>query len=379
MSKNKEPEPEKEKLADFFKNKVLKLSNPDAKITKENIKNFFTPDPNFLPTYQGLIQFFPFYTKNYENIPDYENGYNEDITAKRDAIRKKIADHKAKFEDTFRRGKENIIEKRKTKEKYAREDALILDKDVKGVTGYITNILVASFSWFVNTTVSSMKNMLTTSWNKTITGFLILVFIILLIFVFPKMKKDTRDGGGAKKNRDMMSILLGIPQDISIAFSDFSIVLGDFTDTVNNTIEIVNNTATSMSAATPDLRDRGREINGRGGDNLFHIEGSYIKGTGGTGGTGGTTNIDNLLNDDKIYNIYKPASQTIKGQQEIPSTNITDKSTNKYKLDCSTLTDGIHIYVDDTCRLKQEDAGASSSIETMPTIDNTDYANIELD
>lgn len=367
---------EQEKLSDFFKNKVFKLSNPDAKLTTETIKSFFTPDPNFLPTYQGLIQFFPFYTKNYEYIPKYENDYKDGITTKRDTIQKKIAEHKAKFEDTFRRGKENIIEKKNTKEKYAREDALILDKDVKGITGYITNILVASFSWFANTTVSSMKNMLTTGWNKTITGFLILVFIILLIFVVPKMKAK-KEGGGAKKNRDMMSILLGIPQDISMAFSDFSIVLGDFTDTVNNTIEVVNNTATSMSAATPDLRERGRETNGRGGDNLFHIEGRYIKGTGGAGST--TAHIDNLLNDDKIYNIYKPKSQTIKGQPAIPSTIIKDTTTKKYELDCSTLTDGNHKYVDNTCGLKIEVPDVSGSTETIPVIDNTDYVNIELD
>jgi hypothetical protein len=352
------PEDKKESLSDFFKENVFKVSNPDSRLsmpTKENVKKFLTPDPNFMPTYQGLIEFFPFYAKSYENNPIYDEIYKNEIKAKRDTIEKNIREYKVKFEDTFKRGKENIIEKRNTKEKYAREDRLILDNDVKGVTGYLTGIAVASFNWFATTTISGIKNMFTTGWNKTITGFLIIVFIIILIFVIPKMKKGKKKDGANKQDGSIMSIILSIPQDFSMAFNDFSLIIGDITDSVNNTMEFANNTVKSMNASMPDLRERGREKDGRGGDNLFHIKGSHIK--------------DDSFYKDKIYNIYKPNDQDIGRGQIIKSKQNIDK----YELDCASLT--VKTYIDSNCRLKE-----MPIVSTTNTInkDTTDYINIDL-
>lgn len=366
------PEDEKESLSDFFKTKVFKVSNPDSRLsipTKENVKKFLTLDPNFMPTYQGLIELFPFYAKSYENNPEYDDTYMREIRAKRDAIENNIREYKDKFEDTFKRGKENIIEKRNTKEKYAREDRLILDSDVKGVTGYLTGIAVASFNWFVATTISGIKNMFTTGWNKTITGFLIIVFIIILIFVVPKMKKGKKKDGANKQDGSIMSIILSIPQDFSMAFNDFSLIMGDIADSVNNTMEFANNTARSMNASMPDLRERGTEKDGRGGDNLFHIKGSYITPANKESEvSGGSIKADSFHND-KIYNIYKPKDQDIGRGQIIKSI----QNTNKYELDCASLT--VNTYIDSNCTLKK--LHPDSTTNTI-NIDTTDYINIEL-
>jgi hypothetical protein len=353
-------------LKTFFKNDVFKVSNPDSKLsmpTKENITKYLTIDPNFGPIYKGMIDFFPFYIKNYENDPKYDQEYTTSITKTRQDILDKLAAYTAKYEDTFKRGKENIIEKRNTKEKYAREDRLILDQNVKEGSGYITALLVATGKWFVDTTITGIKNMFTTGWNKTITGFLIIVFIIILIFVIPKMKKK-KDAGAKKQDNSIMSILLAIPQDISLAFSDFTIAFGDFTDTVNNTMETLNNTVTSINAQTPDLIDRGRETEGRGGDNLFHIKGSYIK-------------SDSNIDADKIYNIYKPSSQSIKGGDVKLNSKTITKANSKYEIDCSSLTDDTtNKYIDGMCRLKTEIAKSPEDIDIE---DKTDYVNIKLD
>lgn len=355
-------------LLQEISSKFLKISNsnsaePVLDIASNIYTNFTTLDPNFMPTYQGLIQLFPFYLKSYEKEPDYDNHYIEDIKEK---IEENIKKYEDKFEDTFKRGKENIIEKRKLKEEYSREDSQRAEDDAKKAGGFLTKIISNICAWVVNTITSSIKNMLITGWNKTITGFIILVFIILFIFVIiPNMKKNkdiAKNNELKRQDGSMMSMLLSMPQDFNIAFNDFSLFVGDVTDSVSNTMEFASNTVKSIRAPTPDLRERGRETDGRGGDNLFHIEGKYLV----------TPTPANYLGD-KIYNIYKPSAQEFADNVKIsPKDTINLYSIDKYELNCESNNPS---YIDSNCLLKP--LPYTNNLNEINK-DNTDYINIEL-
>jgi hypothetical protein len=323
---------------------------------------FLTPviDTGVGKRYAVLSKFFPFDAESYAKNPDYD--INKDkINTQRNEIKEKLDKYKVKFEDTFKRGKENIIKKRDRAEVYSRDDSIRAEDDAKGLTAYMTSLVVAMFKWFADATISAIRNAFTTGWNKTITGFLIIVFIVLLIFVFPKMKSKKKQGG-KNEPTDIMSILMNIPRDISLAFSEFSLAFGEMRDSVNNATETLTSTVSSMSAPMPDLLERERAKDGRGADNLFHIKGAYIKGTS-------ATDKDNI-EDNKIYNIYKPSGQYFHGTTFI-SKAITDIP-NKYELDCASIQQSSD--VDSNCVLKTE----APPPPPTNTVDTTDYINIEL-
>jgi ABC-type multidrug transport system fused ATPase/permease subunit len=359
------------KIGTFIKDEIITPSNTDLplpKITTESIislpKNMTSGIKTSLTSgwtdnitdqvYTEMFNFFPFYSAEYNNVPVYSSTHKENIKGNNKKLQDKLNDYKTKYDDLLSRGMQNILDKKLKTEEYAREDKLRLEDNVNGVTGYVTKLIVKFFSWVGITIISSLKNAFTTGWNKTITGFLILVFIIVLIFVIPKMKKRKTDKKKKNESKNFMSILLSIPEEINLAFSNFSIMIEDVVEGVNNTTDTINNTITSMNALSPDLRDRGKEDSGRGGDNLFHIKGEYIGKTGDK--------------SDKIYNIYKPKSQSFY-DVSIPSKIDADK----YVLDCS-IVDTSNIYIDSNCVLKPHVTAASD----MPDIDKTDYINIEL-
>lgn len=347
--------------------KFLKISNSNSEPVIDiasNIYNKFTTlDPNFMPTLQGLIQLFPFYLKSYKQNPNNDNHDIAEIIEKKKNIETNIRKYEDQFEDTFKRGKENIIEKRKLKEEYSRDDSQRAEDDAKKAGGFLTKIISNICAWVANTITSSIKNMLITGWNKTITGFIILVFIILFIFVIiPKMKKDkdiAKNNELKRQDGSMMSMLLSMPQDFNIAFNDFSLFVGDVTDSVSNTMEFASNTVKSIRAPAPDLRERGRETDGRGGDNLFHIEGKYL------------FTPANYLGD-KIYNIYKPRAQEFADSVKIsPKNTINSYSKDKYELNCES-----NMYIESNCILKP--LLITNNQDTIINEDKTDYINIEL-
>jgi hypothetical protein len=339
---------------------------------KEGFKTFRTPSnknlkilPSGIPEigfkrYTVLANFFPFNAESYAKKPDYDKNKDK-IVDEKNKIEGKLRDYKVKYEETFKNGKDNIIKKRDKKEVYSREDQQIAEKDAKGLTAYMTSLVVAMFKWFADATISAIRNAFTTGWNKTITGFFIIVFIILLIFVFPKMKSKKKQGG-KNEPTDIMSILMNIPRDISLAFSEFSLAFGEMRDSVNNATETLTSTVSSMSAPMPDLQERERARDGRGADNLFHIKGDYIK----------NTNASDKANIEvsKIYNIYKPSAQSFHG------TTFNSKQIlnipNKYELNCASTQQSSD--VDSNCVLKTE----APPPPPTNTVDTTDYINIEL-
>lgn len=198
------------------------------------------------------------------------NNLNEKLTSTLESVREKAREN-------------GEINKFKELERQDRSDERFNDN--AGKFGYYTTLLfVHTAKYIQDTFLAGIKTLFSASWNNVITGFLILLFIILVIIMGVALGGggggDGNDGPNKKpkeENKDFISLLKSMPENINNAYADFNKFATDFGNMVTNGRRAVNDFADAITGDnTPEdsVREEYPDKDGRGGDNIIHFNDS---------------------------------------------------------------------------------------------------------
>ena len=265
-------------------------------------------------------------------------------------------------------GRENgEINKFKESERQDRSDERFNDN--AGKFGYYTTqLFVHTAKYIQDTFLAGIKTLFIASWNNVITGFLILLFIILVIIMGVALGKGGDDSGNngqnkkpKEENKDFISLLKSMPANINSAYADFNNFATDLGNMVTNGRRAVNDFADAMTGDnTPEDSVRDTE-DGRGGDNIIHFNnGNYV------------------VSAYKPIAVIDPKQNGINSNGNINKTNfdittVENADGQLYELDCTTDKE-ISKYFTNSCKLRKD-----YSLDTRFIKDpKSDYEQIKI-
>nr|QPI16792.1 MAG: hypothetical protein NIOZUU159_00287 [Virus NIOZ-UU159] len=259
------------------------------------------------------------------------------------------------------------INKNKEVERQDRSDERFNDNAGK-VGFYTTQLFVYTAKYIQDTFLAGIKVLFSSSWNNVITGFLIFLFIILVIIMGVVLGKGENDSGNygpnkkpKEENKDFISLLKSMPANINSAYADFNNFATNLGNMITNGRRAVNdfteaitgdNIPEDLVRLTTYDKDED-EDKGRGGDNIIHFynENNEISGVIRSG----------------VISAYKPIAKIIPKQNGINSTGQKINETNfklksvpngpngdgqLYKLDCDNSNTSN--YFTKSCKLRKD-------------------------
>ena len=258
------------------------------------------------------------------------------------------------------------INKNKEVERQDRSDERFNDNAGK-VGFYTTQLFVYTAKYIQDTFLAGIKVLFSSSWNNVITGFLIFLFIILVIIMGVVLGKGENDSGNygpnkkpKEENKDFISLLKSMPANINSAYADFNNFATNLGNMITNGRRAVNdfteaitgdNIPEDLVRLTTYDKDK-NEDKGRGGDNIIHFynENNEISGVIRSG----------------VISAYKPIAKIIPKQNGINSTGQINETNFKlksvpngpngdgqlYKLDCDNSNTSN--YFTKSCKLRKD-------------------------
>jgi len=299
-----------------------------------------------------------------DDIDKYEKNYND-----YNNYGEKLKDSLKKIRETL--AKKSEINKRR-KEEEEKEDLKALGNFTFNLTSFGTKLTSELTAYTSNTILSSIKTIFKTRFNDVITGFIIIIFIVVMIFGIKSKKSQNKKANNSqqgvaveeaedsrnKGNEDIFTSLNNIPNNLSNAlntiYDTYNMML-DMFEQGERLSEDLANTFTPQITNTIQ-----REIydgdNGRY-DNIY-----YYKDMENSKST--STFVPKELK-------FKTGSGASENNHTIEYTTENVEDAEKFVLDCSGITDDNIVY--NNCEIK---------IYTNPhkeeKNDYTDYDKIKI-
>jgi len=243
------------------------------------------------------------------------------------------------------------INKNKEVERQDRSDERFNDNAGK-VGFYTTQLFVYTAKYIQDTFLAGIKVLFSSSWNNVITGFLIFLFIILVIIMGVVLGKGENDSGNygpnkkpKEENKDFISLLKSMPANINSAYADFNNFATNLGNMITNGRRAVNDfteaiTGDNIPEDLVRLKYDEDEDKGRGGDNIIHF-----------------------YNENDVISAYKPIAKIIPKQNDINSTgqinetnfelkSVPNGNGQLYKLDCDNSNTSN--YFTKSCKLRKD-------------------------
>jgi len=191
-----------------------------------------------------------------------------------EALQKKLDDN---IHELLEKAEENIkYNKEKTYDRQIESDNLT--EEYKNKTIYWLSYVFIGYSKYVLDTIfAGIKTSFGSRWNNVITGFLILIFIIVLIFYGISSGEEKKNEGPNKKpkeeNKDFFAVIKSIPADINNIYNSAMKLSSDVGNMMSNSRRTVNDIADAITGDdnSEDI-DRPPLEDGRGGDNFLHFD-----------------------------------------------------------------------------------------------------------
>jgi len=142
---------------------------------------------------------------------------------------------------------------------------------------YFMYVFIGYSKYVLDTIFAGIKTSFGSRWNNVITGFLILIFIIVLIFYGISSGEEKKNEGPNKKpkeeNKDFFAVIKSIPADMNNLYNSAMNFSSDIGNMMSNSRRTVNDIADAITGDDDsDDIDRPSLTDGRGGDNFIHFD-----------------------------------------------------------------------------------------------------------
>lgn len=354
----------------------ISITNNDTSFTN----SFYMPGE--------YCEIFPYISKLYEK-DDKEFKYKYNLSIENDVkilaedidkYEKKYNDYKnygEKLKDSLKKIRETLAEKseinKRRKEEQEKEDLKALGNLTFNLTSFGTKLTSELTAYTSNTILSSIKTIFKTRFNDVITGFIIIIFIVVMIFGIKSKKSQNKKANNSQQgvaaegaedsrnedNEDIFTSLTNIPNNLSKA-------LNTIYDTYNMMIDMFEQgerlSEDLANTFTPQITNTiQREIYNDGRcDNIYYYK-------------DGEKSTSTFVPKELKFKTNS-AEYTIKHTTE----NVEDAS--KFVLNCNDIDGGDdiddgHNIVDNNCEIKiYTDSSANSSENKI----YTDYDKIKI-
>lgn len=284
-------------------------------------------------------------------------------------LQKKLNDN---IHELIEKAGENIkFNKEKTYDRQIESDAKIEENKNKFFY-YIFYVVLSYLKYVQDTFFAGIKTLFSSKWNNVMTGFLILIFIIVLIFVGISAGGEEKNEGPNKKpkeeNKDFFAVIKSIPADMNNVYNSAIKLSSDVTNMISNSRRTVNDIADAITGDdNSDDIDRYSLDDGRGGDNFIHFD------NGGIVDSKYSMKAVQIVPVKNNINYYNSSTQlqnrdTIKLETKDVSVNAGDA--RMFVPDCSSNANN---YFDDKCKLIEHDPDSKVAI-----VKDSDYEQIKI-
>ena len=248
----------------------------------------------------------------------------------------------------------------------------ILHANQNKVLYYWTYVFIAYLKYVQDTIFAGIKTLFSSKWNNVMTGFLILIFIIVLIFVGISAGEEEKNEGPNKKpkeeNKDFFAVIKSIPADMTNIYNSAMKLSSDVGNMMSNSRRTVNDIADAITGDdNSDDIDRPSLADGRGGDNFIHFDNDNGVSVDSKYSMKGTQ-IDPIINN---INYNKQAQLgTINGTITLGVKNVSVNAgeAQMYVPDCTS-----NKYFDNNCELIERDPDSKVAI-----VKDSDYEQIKI-
>jgi len=355
----------------------ISITNNDTSFTN----SFYMPGE--------YCEIFPYISKLYEK-DDKEFKYKYNLSIENDVkilakdidkYEKKYNDYNnygEKLKDSLKKIRETLAEKseinKRRKEEQEKEDLKALGNLTFNLTSFGTKLTSELTAYTSNTILSSIKTIFKTRFNDVITGFIIIIFIVVMIFGIKSKKSQNKKANNSQQgvaaegaedsrnedNEDIFTSLTNIPNNLSKA-------LNTIYDTYNMMIDMFEQgerlSEDLANTFTPQITNTiQREIYNDGRcDNIYYYK-------------DGEKSTSTFVPKELKFKTDESTEYTIKHTTE----NVEDAS--KFVLNCNDIDGGDdiddgHNIVDNNCEIKiYTDSSANSSENKI----YTDYDKIKI-
>ena len=366
-------------------NLKYELERSKNNISNTNVDTSFT-NSFYMPG--EYCEIFPYISKLYEK-DDKEFKYKYNLSIENDVkiLAKDIDKYEKnyndynnygeKLKDSLKKIRETLAEKseinKRRKEEQEKEDLKALGNLTFNLTSFGTKLTSELTAYTSNTILSSIKTIFKTRFNDVITGFIIIIFIVVMIFGIKSKKSQNKKANNSQQgvaaegaedsrnedNEDIFTSLTNIPNNLSKA-------LNTIYDTYNMMIDMFEQgerlSEDLANTFTPQITNTiQREIYNDGRcDNIYYYK-------------DGEKSTSTFVPKELKFKTNS-AEYTIKHTTE----NVEDAS--KFVLDCNDIDGGDdiddgHNIVDNNCEIKiYTDSSANSSENKI----YTDYDKIKI-
>lgn len=355
----------------------ISITNNDTSFTN----SFYMPGE--------YCEIFPYISKLYEK-DDKKFKYKYNLSIENDVkilakdidkYEKKYNDYNnygEKLKDSLKKIRETLAEKseinKRRKEEQEKEDLKALGNLTFNLTSFGTKLTSELTAYTSNTILSSIKTIFKTRFNDVITGFIIIIFIVVMIFGIKSKKSQNKKANNSQQgvaaegaedsrnedNEDIFTSLTNIPNNLSKA-------LNTIYDTYNMMIDMFEQgerlSEDLANTFTPQITNTiQREIYNDGRcDNIYYYK-------------DGEKSTSTFVPKELKFKTDESTEYTIKHTTE----NVEDAS--KFVLNCNDIDGGDdiddgHNIVDNNCEIKiYTDSSANSSENKI----YTDYDKIKI-
>ena len=220
---------------------------------------------------------------------------------------------------------------------------------------------------------AGVKTAFSSKWNNVMTGFLILIFIIVLIFVGISAGEEEKNEGPNKKpkeeNKDFFAVIKSIPADMNNLYNNAMKLSSDVGNMMLNSRRTVNDIADAITGDdNSDDIDRPSLADGRGGDNFIHFDNDNGVSVDSKYSMKGTQ-IDPVKNNIN----YNGSAAQLTAINNTITLGVKDISVNAceaqmYVPDCTS-----NKYFDNNCELIERDPDSKVAI-----VKDSDYEQIKI-
>jgi len=189
-------------------------------------------------------------------------------------LQKKINDN---IHELIKKAEENIaFNKEKISYRQFESDNLTA-KYRNNIIYWIFYVFIGWLKYVQDVFYAGVKTVFSSKWNNVMTGFLILIFIIVLIFVGISAGEEEKNEGPNKKpkeeNKDFFAVIKSIPADMTNIYNSAIKISTDVGNMMSNSRRTVNDIADAITGDdNSDDIDRPSLADGRGGDNFIHFD-----------------------------------------------------------------------------------------------------------
>ena len=248
----------------------------------------------------------------------------------------------------------------------------ITSKNANTLAYYISYVYFCCVTYVLDTLFGVVKSLFGSKWNNVMTGFVILIFIIILIMVGISAGGEEKNEGPNKKpkeeNKDFFAVIKSIPADMTNIYNSAMKLSSDVGNMMSNSRRTVNDIADAITGDdNSDDIDRPSLADGRGGDNFIHFDNDNGVSVDSKYSMKGTQ-IDPIINN---INYNKQAQLgTINGTITLGVKNVSVNAgeAQMYVPDCTS-----NKYFNNNCELIERDPDSKVAI-----VKDSDYEQIKI-